>query len=389
MRSLNHLLVNIVVLLASLVVGLLLLEIGARAIGGAPLFSTTNWVAQALEAGTENLTSVYDETLGWRARPDMRRIGDSANHPDAPDFSHVTVTTNGLSLRMNSAETPVRETPPKGAWLALGDSFTWGSEVSDNETYPAHLERIVGRPVLNAAYGGWGVGQMYLRAETLMPVLQSDVLLLSPLSDDHLRNGYRRYGRAFKPYFGLTADGGLDLRNVPVPRNSAEARDVGVWQAVFGYSYLIFWGAQALGLQEVWVNRNLLYDQVHDFEESVEISCRLFPRFQALAAAHEARLLFVQVYSGPEVLKGERHWYSQQALDCARTHGLEVVDTYDAFRVVAEDGGEEALKPYYSIWRDGRFGHMSSRGNQLVAETIAHYQDRVAEATLSGGATAD
>lgn len=352
-------------------VGFVFMEIAARAINNVPILSAKNWVAEALEAGTENLTSVYDSTLGWKARKDMRRVGDSANHPAAPDFSKVTVTTNSQSLRMNSASTPIREDAPKDAIFAVGDSFTWGSEVGDHETYSAHLESILNRPVLNAAYGGWGLDQMYLRSRELVPDLEPSLIILSPLSDDHLRNAFRRYGRAFKGYYDLTDDGGLELRGIPVPRNSAAARDVGDLQSVLGHSYFIFWAMQILGQQEMWVNRNLLTDQVHSFEESVEISCRLFPRFQALAAEHGADLLYVQVYGGNEVLQGERHWYSTQGIECARKAGITSIDTYDAFTAVLEQEGEEALLTHYSIWKDGRIGHMSSKGNRLVASTIA------------------
>ncbi|MEP0067902.1 SGNH/GDSL hydrolase family protein [Pyruvatibacter sp.] len=355
----------------AILVSFLFAEIAARAINNVPLLSASNWVTEALEAGTENLTSVYDSELGWKARKDMRRVGDSANHPAAPDFSKVTVTTNSQSLRMNSASTPIREEAPKGAIFAVGDSFTWGSEVSDHETYSAHLESILNRPVLNAAYGGWGLDQMYLRSKELVPDLKPSLIILSPLSDDHLRNAFRRYGRAFKGYYDLTADGGLELKGLPVPRNSAAARDVGTLQSVLGHSYFIFWAMQILGQQEMWVNRNLLTDQVHSFEESVEISCRLFPKFQDLAAEHGTDLLYVQIYGSTELLQGEQHWYSTQGMECARKAGIKSIDTYDAFMAVLEQEGKEALLTHYSVWKDGRVGHMSSKGNRLVASTIA------------------
>lgn len=355
----------------AVLVSFLFAEIAARIINNVPPLSTSNWVAEALEAGTENLTSVYDSELGWKARENMRRVGDSANHPAAPDFSHVTVTTNSQSLRMNSANTPIREEAPLGAIFAVGDSFTWGSEVSDHETYPAHLEDILNRPVLNAAYGGWGLDQMYLRSKELAPDLKPSLIILSPLSDDHLRNAFRRYGRAFKGYYDLTEDGGLELQGLPVPRNSGAARDVGALQSVLGHSYFIFWAMQVLGQQEMWVNRNLLTDQVHSFEESVEISCRLFPRFQALAAEYGADLLYVQIYGSTEILQGNQHWYSTQGLECARKAGIRSVDTYDALASVLQQEGKDALLTHYSVWKDGRVGHMSSKGNRLVASTIA------------------
>ena len=44
-----------------------------------------------------------------------------------------------------------------------GDSFTQGNEVSDQDTYPAELERILGVPTANLGVSGYGPDQALLR----------------------------------------------------------------------------------------------------------------------------------------------------------------------------------------------------------------------------------
>ena len=63
--------------------------------------------------------------------------------------------------------------------LAVGDSFTFGDRVSDHETWPAQLERLTGRQVLNAGVFGYGVDQAYLRAVALLETYDTDLVVLA------------------------------------------------------------------------------------------------------------------------------------------------------------------------------------------------------------------
>lgn len=65
--------------------------------------------------------------------------------------------------------------------IAVGDSFTAGSEVADAETWPAQLERLIDGPVINAGVGGYGTDQMILRSESLLPVLQPSAVVVGIL----------------------------------------------------------------------------------------------------------------------------------------------------------------------------------------------------------------
>ncbi|MEM8811162.1 MAG: SGNH/GDSL hydrolase family protein [Pseudomonadota bacterium] len=364
MRSLTKSLVST---LAIVVITAFLLEIAVRLVDGRPVFTIRNWVAQTLEANTENHSSRYDPGLGWSAKPNLDIQGIFLDDPNIPDMSDVVVTTDARGFRSTG---PM---PDGGADLSpivtIGDSFTWGSEVGDLDTYPAHLQAITGRPIVNAAYGGWGTDQMWLRMNEVADSMTPGLIVLSPLTNDVLRNAYRRYGRAFKPYFVLEGDT-LAVRNLPSPRNSTRPEDVGYWQSWFGWSYLVFFGARALGLEEVWINRNLLTDRVHDNEVAVDIACRLLGETASFSKARDIPVVLALIYSGGEVATGERHWFTQQYLDCAKEVGLPVIDTFEAF-LEASQTEDDFPASRYRVWKNGNVAHMNSAGNRLVAETIA------------------
>lgn len=52
--------------------------------------------------------------------------------------------------------------------LAVGDSYTFGDEVSDWETWPAQLQKLSGRRVINGGVFGYGIDQAFLRARRLL-----------------------------------------------------------------------------------------------------------------------------------------------------------------------------------------------------------------------------
>src|SRR5690606_25037038 len=77
--------------------------------------------------------------------------------------------------------------PPGRPVLAVGDSFTFGDQVDDDETWPAYLERILQRPVRNGGVFGYSLAQAVLRAEEEVPRLGADWLVVSFIPDDIVR----------------------------------------------------------------------------------------------------------------------------------------------------------------------------------------------------------
>lgn len=144
----------------------------------------------------------YHPRLGYVPRPDYR----------APAGAAWSVRTEADGLRSNGG---VR--PAGGPILAVGDSFTFGDEVADEDTWPANLERELGLAVLNGGVPAYGFDQTVLRAEDLLASRPVRGLIVSLIADDLRRCQLSVFCGAPKPYFDVSA-GALELRNVPVPR---------------------------------------------------------------------------------------------------------------------------------------------------------------------------
>ena len=82
----------------------------------------------------------YDPILGWIMKPNV--TSDDLN-------------TDARGLRLNGQKTLQRK--PGEMILVTGDSFSQGSNVREEETWPAVLEQLSGFSVANAAIGGWGM----------------------------------------------------------------------------------------------------------------------------------------------------------------------------------------------------------------------------------------
>lgn len=163
-----------------------------------------------LEGADHELTGqkfLYDRLLGWRNIPDWES------------------TTYGRPLTINSRGLRDREyafAKPAGTKriLALGDSYTWGYGVGDEELYTEVLERAAARDgraveVLNAGVSGWGTDQEYLffREEGIR--YEPDIVVVTFFFNDLFETVRSvMYGSA-KPVF-RNVD--LELQNVPVPK---------------------------------------------------------------------------------------------------------------------------------------------------------------------------
>lgn len=126
--------------------------------------------------------------LGWTHRPNIRE----------PNFS-----TNSHGLR-GKYEYSIRK--PKGMTRAvvLGDSFTAGFGVGDQETYAAQLEKFLpNTEFLNLAVSGYGVDQAILRWELHGYRFEPDIAILGIFIPDFHRNVGTWWFDAPKPHFNI------------------------------------------------------------------------------------------------------------------------------------------------------------------------------------------
>jgi len=313
----------------SLAVGLGALELGLRAWRGY-LGAWPNFVLEArtVHAGREGARFLHDETLGHVPR---------------------------AGLRSNGA-VPVRHGAPV---LAVGDSYTYGDEVTDEETWPAALQRLTGRHTVNGGVSGYGFDQTVLRAERLAREVKPAAIVVSFIADDIRRTEMRRMWGAEKPYFGLQGET-LVLHNVPVPPRPEPRSTLTFAQRTLGYSYLFDFVLRRLDLLHDWFGD---HERVLPAGTGERIACLLTERLAALQASSGARVLVMAQYDAwawqEAAHAAEQRRMASGLLACARRHGLLTVDTYDAL------AGHAALRDLYAQW------HMNAAGNRLMAEIVA------------------
>ncbi len=151
--------------------------------------------------------SIYHSIRGWAVMPNVRNM--------TPFGKGKIVNSNSKGLR-GSNEYSYSRTPDKQRILVLGDSFTFGTDVSDNETYAHYLESsLPNTEVLNFGVQGYGQDQslLYLQEEGVK--YHPDVVLLGFMFMDAYRNLWNFFAFA-KPKFDMTQHG-LKLTDVPVP----------------------------------------------------------------------------------------------------------------------------------------------------------------------------
>lgn len=151
---------------------------------GIALSAVTGLVAIfALEVGTRMFLGnvfyprpplyVFDETLLYKLRPSMGEVYA------APDFQ-VSITTDSHGHRICSDTAAI---PSDGVIVTMGDSYTMGWGVNDDETWPCFLEQYVKRDsefvisVVNTGVNGYGTWQYRRITESM--VLGNDAKILA------------------------------------------------------------------------------------------------------------------------------------------------------------------------------------------------------------------
>ena len=137
------------------------------------------------------------------------------------------VNSNQRGMR-GEREYALARTPGVARIVTVGDSFTFGDDVDDDQTFSAQLERALSATeVLNLGVHGYGHDQMLIRLERDGLPYAPDIVVLGVVDADQERSimTFRDYA---KPRFELH-DGRLARTNVPVPPPAAYLRAHG-WE---------------------------------------------------------------------------------------------------------------------------------------------------------------
>jgi hypothetical protein len=166
------------------------------------------WVQQHQQSGSDVYYTLddYDPMRGWASKPNLR---------NAKVFENKILNTNARGLRGTKDFAYGKN--GRRRIVLLGDSFTFGEEVSDDETYAHFLQEMLPDvDVINLGVHGYGHDQMLIFFETEGVRYEPDIVILGFLKMDMERNllSFRDFA---KPRF-VVRGGQLELTGVPVPR---------------------------------------------------------------------------------------------------------------------------------------------------------------------------
>jgi hypothetical protein len=308
----------------SVLVSLVILEVGCRLYFGVRLLDPRNFASEKIYSTSLATEGVYHPLLGW-------------TFP-----RNAAVNPLGLVQRLPDA----REPRPGETVLVVGDSFVTG--YATEERWSTQLENLLNVAALNGAAGGWGIDQTYLRAKDLVPRLRPDVLIFGFIADDMRRAELSVFTGNPKPYFSIER-GELVLKGTPVPPYEPSTEHIGVWRKVLGHSLALHRIAIALGLQHRWLAGALELRYPPDHADGAAIGCLIARELRAMKESRAVRdvILFPQ-YSytdiwpeGGQIASVEK---LRKFLSCAAAESLTIADPRNLLvdRVESHPGGRLA-----------------------------------------------
>lgn len=337
---------RIVLIVGSVLFSLGVLEVGVRLLRAGPgaLAHWPNYARERMgiaEEGEGPCIYAYDAALGWKS---PGNCSSPVYNSDAEGFRRVPATsTTTLAL------------PPI---LATGASFTKGDEVPDGEAWPAYLQDMTGRQVLNGGVSGYSFDQTVLSTERFARLVRPLVIVVSFTPDDIRRSELSVSWSRAKPYFEVVGNR-LELRNVPVPGKPGTPVPLPIAARLLGWSALADEVAKRLGIFRGWY-----YDEVRAVPsgDGARIACLLMPRLAALGAP-----VVVMAQYGRGYWRGYADRETtvapavRKVLGCAADAGLLPFDLAQAMKPVIEARGIDALY---------RTDHHSAEGNRVVADLV-------------------
>jgi hypothetical protein len=300
-----------------------------------------SWLEREVDLMKSAYPVEFDQELGWVPRRGFRGKQNVWR-------TEVTITEAGLRSNGPPAET--------AGWpiLAVGNSYTFGDEVSDDESWPAQLEKMLHHPVVNGGVFGYGIDQVVLRARRLVERVEPEWVVLAFIPDDVSRCELSVSGSG-KPYFRIV-DGVLQLENQPVPEPSPVP--IGLFRRVLGYSWTVHSVMKRVVPRWWFEGRNRRERAHHD---GVAVAVALLREFAEDLGRRYITLAVVA--EADSQLLPEDQQMAAALMAALVGSGVRCLDLHP--ELVALRARDPAQ--FQALYR----GHMTALGNRWVAERIA------------------
>jgi hypothetical protein len=320
----------------------------------------------------------YDPELGWDVGKGSKNNVGSARRGDYPAAEQYKLK-------------------------AFGDSFTFGSDVGDGQTWEAAIERETGWACLNYGVPGYGPDQALLKYQRTGVHTQFTILGVQEENIARVVNVYRAFYMEDwgppKPRFFLEA-GGLRLEPNPIARTEDASRlldpafvdslrRLDYWprynEDVLGAPRRLRWPATWIVLSHApFFARRAVLEVRLRWSPGYEDEARRFKPYHLYAESSEAFQILVRIIDRFAELcaaRGERPlvlvFPMEHTVDLMKTYGKCIYEPLtrrlDASSIPHIDFGpifaREDYRQYYVRYN----GHFSAAGNERVAREIIRF----------------
>lgn len=290
------------------------------------------------------------------------------------------------------------------AYIAtFGDSFTYCADVKHSETWQEHLSSLLKRDVYNFGTGGYGTDQAYMKFLEKYPKVKTKIVFLCLITENINRivNVYRPFYfpktglRVTKPRF-ININGQLVKLKNPIadeqeiiklnrPKFIVKIGRNDFWYNRNNYPVLVFPYSKILFNKYFWVE--LIYKkmgwQIDDMNprpwmnlwednDTADIMFKIFKSFIAEAEKNNAIPIIMVIPLKHEVkmrLKtGKDTKQTLMMLEFCRANNCQYFNPIDGFVEYVKNG--KSLSNLYK-------GHMSPKGNQLIANQLFLYLQEI------------
>lgn len=284
----------------------------------------------------------FDSELGWGPIPNTKVY--------VPDWGTITSNSHGF----RSAEIDRN----KKQIIILGDSVAWGFSVSDKETFPYFLDKLVsnsGYQVSNLAVSGYDLGQYYLFLKKHIDKFNNlkQVVLVICTQNDLVCTGRNFDNGKRKPLFTIRNDD-LMLTN----NNISEYCLRNLFsRSYFLGKYLPNKGLIGKALSQISGDKTL-----SSGNELEKVSRALLQKIYELILSHNAKLLVVLSPSTKDFIEKSASLNAfEYVFKELKLKDLSYIDYIEVLK-------KEDRKELKSLYLDD--GHYTKKGNLLLAKTV-------------------
>lgn len=284
----------------------------------------------------KNICDKWDAELGWVPNPNCISIKNS-----------VKYSTNSEGFR-GAKEFSLEK--KKSRVVIVGDSFTWGENNNDNETYPYYLDKFFNgsADVINMGVHGYGPDQFYLYFMRNGIRYNPDVVVFGLFLPD-IHRTILKIGSYFKPRFILD-DGKLriDSGSSPTPDIEtalATSRNIKKKSRLYSISYLF-------GMYSKF------YRLASGYEKETLITLDIIKMMDKDLKSHNIKLIVVLIPEQGMVEKGNSDYYGvvPKITRSLEQEGIDYINMQPAFR----NETDSTKKSLYD-------GHTNTHGNMVIA----------------------